>query len=128
MEYLLIIIYVLLASVKDAYIYRVKFDDKDQKILHSLGFITRSLIVAIITKIYGFSLIDFLINGSIFFLLFDYSFNIVGRILFKRYDIKWWSLGSNWFDQILKGYNMRYYRLGVKVFIVLALFLISWMI
>ena len=52
------------------------------------------------------------LNLSIHFLIFDYLLNYLrGK--------KWFYLGSNFFDTILKGFNLRYYRLALKVLFVL---------
>lgn len=48
---------------------------------------------------------------SLFWLTFDYTLNFIRRV-------KWWHLGDAITDQILKGYNLRYYRLGLKISIV----------
>lgn len=48
---------------------------------------------------------------SLFWLQFDYLLN---RIRKKH----WWHLGDAFFDQILKGESLRYYRLGLKIILV----------
>jgi hypothetical protein len=50
----------------------------------------------------------FIFNLCFFWLQFDYILNFLRR---KH----WWHLGSALFDQILKGYDLRYWRLALKI-------------
>ena len=50
---------------------------------------------------------------SLFWLQFDYVLNFL-----RNKD--WWHLGNNIFDRILKGVNLRYWRLILKVVLVIG--------
>lgn len=53
------------------------------------------------------------LNLSLFWLGFDYLLNwLRGK--------DWYHLGNNFFDRILSGYKMRYYRLALKVSLLIA--------
>lgn len=45
---------------------------------------------------------------TLFWLQFDYGLN------YNR-DKDWWYLGDTWFDKILKGRELRFYRLALKI-------------
>ncbi len=53
----------------------------------------------------------------LFWLQFDYVLNFL-----RNKD--WWHLGDNIFDRILKGVNLRYWRLGLKIVLVIVSFII----
>lgn len=60
-------------------------------------------------------LTGFVLYIALFWLVFDYLLN-------KIRGLSWWHLGSGPIDSILKGYNLRYFRLIVKIiFVVFAI-------
>ena len=54
-----------------------------------------------------------ILNLCLFWFTFDYFLNRIRKL-------DWWHLGSAMMDQILKGYVLRYYRLGLKIVLVIA--------
>ncbi len=53
----------------------------------------------------------------LFWSQFDYVLNFLRHI-------KWWKLGTNVLDQLLKGYPNRYWRLGLKIVLVIGSFIL----
>lgn len=49
----------------------------------------------------------------LFWLQFDYALNYLQKK-------PWWYLGKNVFDRILKGRNLRYWRLGLKISLIIG--------
>lgn len=83
-----------------------------KKIYHGAELALRIIFISALAFIPGgnyWYILIFLL--TLFGLQFDYALN------WNR-NLPWWHLGSAWTDQILKGKNLRYYRLSLKLLIV----------
>ena len=83
-----------------------------KKIHHGAELALRIIFISALALVpagnYWFILIFLL---TLFGVQFDYALN------WNR-NLPWWHLGNAWTDRILKGKNLRYYRLSLKLLIV----------
>lgn len=104
---------------------------KDWKIRHGIEGFVQGLVISCVS-LYGKIEFDawwplisthgwliFAFGLCLFWLQFDYLLNWI-RTLIGESRKKWWHLGSAFMDQILKGYVLRYWRLGLKIVLVVV--------
>ncbi len=88
---------------------------KDEwKLKHGIEGLSQGLFMTGLALFYNWDLKawkELLFNLSLFWLQFDYVLNFFRKI-------EWWKLGTNVFDRILPGINLRYLRLSLKIILV----------
>ena len=90
-----------------------------EPIHHKLEVLFRGTVLIMISLVFNWSW-DFW-KELLFFLFMFWQFDYVLNYVRGK---KWWYLGNAWWDKILKGCNLRYLRLGMKVILVLGSILI----
>ena len=90
---------------------------KEWRIMHGLEGLIQGTVMLGMALVFGSGfwgkLSLFVFNLCLFWLQFDYILNFLrGK--------HWWHLGSAWFDQILKGYELRYWRLALKILLAIV--------
>ncbi len=103
---------VLIFVVLNAYADKFKIRE-GIKIHHWLEGGIQLLVLIAISFISDRWILQSIFNLCLFWLTFDYFLNRIRKL-------DWWHLGSAMMDQILKGYVLRYYRLGLKIVLVIA--------
>ncbi len=103
-----VVIYVVINSYYD----RWKIEH-DKEIDHRVEGLNQLLVLIAIALISDQWILQSIFNLCLFWLLFDYFLNWIR-------GLDWWHLGSAWMDGILKGWTLRYYRLGLKIVLVIA--------
>ena len=88
---------------------------KDEwKLKHGIEGLSQGLFMTGLALFYNWDLEaykDLLFNLCVFWLQFDYALNYLRKK-------PWWYLGNNIFDRILRGRNLRYLRLSLKIILV----------
>ena len=107
-----VLIYVVINSYYDYW----KIDH-DKEIDHKIEGFNQLLVLVTLSFISDRWILQSIFNLCLFWLTFDYFLNWIR-------GLKWYHLGNAWMDQILKGYTRRYYRLGLKILLVIVSFVI----
>ena len=93
---------------------------KEWKLKHGIEGLSQGLFMTGLALVYNWNLEalkDLLFFLCLFWLQFDYALNYLRKK-------PWWYLGKNVFDRILKGKNLRYWRLGLKIVLVIGSFIL----
>ena len=93
---------------------------EEWKLKHGIEGLSQGLFMAGLTLFYNWNLEaykDLLFFLCLFWLQFDFLLN------WMRHK-KWYHLGTNIFDKILRGRNLRYLRLSLKIILVIGSFIL----